>query len=290
MKAFLDDVVAGVTMDDIPPKLVPNWDQTGIHLVPASTWTMDKEGSKRVEISGANDKRQITAVFCGTLTGDFLPLQLIHKGKTPCCHPRYKFPSDWHVTQSPKYWSTEDTMIQYINEIIVPYIESQRDALRNPTQAAMVIIDNFKGQVTAAINELLEAHDIHMCLTDLLQPMDITVNKPAKDFLKRKFEHCDEVTKQLQDVSDVESVEIQPVNLCMAAVKQLSVEWLVEMAEYTANNPHFIVNGFRRAGIPGAVDGFEDEEGDTDSDSDNLSDEYDSDEDLSFHSDYDYST
>ncbi len=36
--------------------------------------------------------------------------------------------------------------------------------------------------------------------------------------------------------------------------------------------------------------GFEGEEGDTDLDSDNLSDEYDSDEDLSFHSDYDYST
>ncbi len=56
-KAFLDDVVAVVTMDDIPPELVLNWDQTGIHLVPASTWTMDREGSKRVEISRANDKR-----------------------------------------------------------------------------------------------------------------------------------------------------------------------------------------------------------------------------------------
>ncbi len=78
-----------------------------------------------------------------------------------------------------------------------------------------------------------------MCLlpantTDLLQPMDIAVNKLAKDFLKRKFEHwySDEVTNQLQGVSDVESVEIQPVNLCMAAVKELSAEWLVEMAEY----------------------------------------------------------
>ena len=86
-KAFLDDIVDTVTMDDIPPELILNWDQTGIHLVPASMWTMDREGSKRVEIAGANDKRQITAVFCGTLTGDFLPLQLIYKGKTPRCHP-----------------------------------------------------------------------------------------------------------------------------------------------------------------------------------------------------------
>ena len=97
---FLNDVAAVVTMEDVPPELVLNWDQTGIHLVPASTWTMDKEGSKCIEVSGVNDKRQITAVFCGTLTGDFLPLQLIYKGKSAHCHPRFRFPSDWHVTHS----------------------------------------------------------------------------------------------------------------------------------------------------------------------------------------------
>ena len=185
-------------------------------------------------------------------------------------------------------------MIQYINEIIVPYVESQRDALGKPSQAALVIMDNFKGQITTAINELLEANDIQICLlpantTNQLQPVDIAVNKPAKDFLKRKFErwYSDEVTKQLQGASDVESAQIQPVDLCVAAVKELTAEWLVEMAEYIASNPQFVVNGFRRAGIPGALDGFEDEEGDTDldSDSDLLSEEYDSDEDLVFLSD-----
>ena len=38
---------------------------------------MEKEGSKRVEIVGVDDKRQITAVFAGSLAGDFLPPQLI---------------------------------------------------------------------------------------------------------------------------------------------------------------------------------------------------------------------
>ena len=288
--AFLNDVVAVVTMDDIPPELVLNWDQTGIHLVPASTWTMDREGSRRVEISGANDKRQITAVLCGSLTGDFLPLQLIYKGKTRRCHPRYVFPSDWHVTQSPKHWSTEKTMIDYIDMIIVPYVEAQRDTLQNPTQAALVVMDNFRGQVTTAINDLLEAHNINVCLlpantTDQLQPMDIAVNKPAKDFLKQKFEHwySDEVTKQLQGVSDVELAEIQPVDLSMAAIKELSAQWLVEMAEYIASNPQFVVNGFRRSGIPAALDGLESEkEEDSGEDSDKLSeDEDDSDDDFS---------
>ena len=103
-------------------------------------------------------------------------------------------------------------MVQYINEIVVPYVEAQRDVLDVPSQTALAIMDNFKGQVTTPINEILEAHNIQVCLlppntTDLLQPMDIAVNKPAKDFLKRKFErwYSDEVMKELQGISDVVS-------------------------------------------------------------------------------------
>ena len=48
-------------MEDIPP--VFNWDQTGISIVPGSSWTMEVKISKRVEIAGMNDKRQITAVY-----------------------------------------------------------------------------------------------------------------------------------------------------------------------------------------------------------------------------------
>ena len=58
-------------MEEIPHDLVINWDQTGIHYIPVSSWTMEKEGVKRVEITAVNDKRQITAVFGGSLTGDF---------------------------------------------------------------------------------------------------------------------------------------------------------------------------------------------------------------------------
>ena len=270
-QAFLDEVVGVVEMEEIPPELILNWDQTGINLVPASGWTMDQLGAKRVEIKGVNDKRQITALFCGTLTGDFLPVQLIYKGKSARCHPRHQFPSGWHITHSPRHWSTEETMIQYINEIIIPYVKSHRDTLQSPALSALVIMDNFKGQVTVPINSLLEAHNIHVCLippntTDLLQPLDIAVNKPAKDYLKRRFEdwYSSEVTKQLQDVSDIESVAIQPVNLSMAAVKELSAKWLVDMFEYVSDNPQFIVNGFRRAGITYALDDEQPAESDGD--------------------------
>ena len=79
---FIYDIQVVVEMEEIPGELIVNWDQTGIHYIPVSSWTVEKEGSKRVEIAGIDDKRQITAVFAGTLVGDFLPPQLIYKGKT----------------------------------------------------------------------------------------------------------------------------------------------------------------------------------------------------------------
>ena len=97
---FVLDVNAVVEMENIPPELVFNWDQTGISVIPGSSWTMEAKGSKRVEIVGISDKRQITAVFCGAMTGEFLPPQLIYQGKTSACLPRYSFPDDCMHTKS----------------------------------------------------------------------------------------------------------------------------------------------------------------------------------------------
>ena len=37
-------------------ELIFIWDQTGINLVPASNWTMEVKGSKRVEVAELTDK------------------------------------------------------------------------------------------------------------------------------------------------------------------------------------------------------------------------------------------
>ena len=36
---FLQDIITVVEMEEIPPDLINNWDQTGLHVVPASSWT-----------------------------------------------------------------------------------------------------------------------------------------------------------------------------------------------------------------------------------------------------------
>lgn len=117
--------------------------------------------------------------------------------------------------------------------------------------------------MTTAITTLLERNDIHVCyipanLTDLLQPMDLSVNKPTKDFLKKTFElwYSEQVTQQLHGVEDIQSTEIQAINMRFTAIKHITATWLVEMAAYISDIQiiQFVVNGFRRTGILSVLD------------------------------------
>ena len=77
--------------------------------------------------------------------------------------------------------------------------------------------------------QLFDDYNVYECTlppntTDLLQPMDITVNKPTKVYLRG---HCDEwysqeVMKQLDEgeLEDLEDIDIQPINLSVPVMKE----------------------------------------------------------------------
>lgn len=116
---FLADIQAVV--NEIPDKLILNWDQTGIQLVPTGEWTMHRAGAKVIHISNCDDKRQITAVLAASLTGEYLAPQLIFQGKMNRCHPKVAFAQGWNVWHSENHWSNEDTMVRYIEKVVVPF-------------------------------------------------------------------------------------------------------------------------------------------------------------------------
>lgn len=124
---------------------------------------MEKRGSQCAEIVGTHDKRQITAVFCGTMLGEFLPPQLIYKEKTSHCHPKFNFPSDWDIAYAPKHWSMEQTMIQYIQNIVTPNVKRVEFDLGNE-KVGLVIMDNFKGITTKTVLNHLESNNILVAL------------------------------------------------------------------------------------------------------------------------------
>lgn len=195
------------------------------------------------------------ATFAGTLGGDFLPMQLIYGGKTDMCHPKYTFPDNFDITHSENHWANQDTMTRYIKNIIIPYVDKIKDELDLPLgKKALVIFDCFRGQLSAEFLELLKSNRlVYVCVppncTDLLQPMDLSVNKPAKDFLKSKFQqfYADEVSKQFD--TNTENIKEVTVDLSLTRLKPLGAMWLVQLYDYLKSNKQIIKHGFDKAGI-----------------------------------------
>ena len=115
------------------------------HNLPAMNHTKAKQNSKSVPIAGSSDQRSITGTFNITLNGHFLPMPLIYEGKTKQSLPRFKFPNGSLLSCNSKHFSNAMESIKLINEITIPYVQSQRKELGKPKQAALVIMDVFRG-------------------------------------------------------------------------------------------------------------------------------------------------
>ena len=84
-------------------------------------------------------------------------------------------------------------MTHYIEKRLLPYVEGKRQGLQLAScYPALVIVDILKAQCTAEILQMFDEHYIYTTLlppncTDRLQPMDLSVNKPAKNILHKEL-------------------------------------------------------------------------------------------------------
>ena len=258
------DIVDKRTKYNIPPELVVNADQTPSSYVSVGRRTMDMCGSRAVPIKGLSDKRNITLTLVVTLSGSFLPFQIIYAGKTKASQPRdVKFPPGFCVTQNPNHWSNEEETLKLVREIINPYIVKKRIELKLPEeQKTLVIWDVFKGQMTPAIKRELQSLNIELVpvpanMTHFFQPLDLTVNGSAKKFIRRKFitYYSSEVKNQLDSGKNLDDIE---VDFRLSKIKPLHAQWLIDMYNYftTEKGNQIIIKGWKKAGI---VDLFSEE-------------------------------
>ena len=128
------------------------------------------------------------------MSGDFLPVQLVYQEKNSRCLSTTEVPGDWHLTFSKDYWCNESTMFDYVQKIFLPYVNHKRKELGlDEIHPTLAIFDEFNSQATDAIFNLFTANSVYYVIvppncTDKLQPLDVSVNKPAKDFLHHLFQ------------------------------------------------------------------------------------------------------
>ena len=68
-------------------------------------------------------------------------------------------------------------------------------------------------------------------MTNYFQPLDLTVNGPAKQFLEGKFEewYAKEVKRQVDNSMEVYSID---VNTKMSVLKPIHAHWLIGLYDY----------------------------------------------------------
>ena len=230
-------------------------DQTPSKYVPVERLTLTEKNVKGVPISGCADKRSITATFAGGLDGSFLPFQLIYKGKTTQSLPKIYFPNGFSLSVNEKHFSNTQESIKFLKEIVIPFVDKKRSELKNPSKAALLIWDVFRGQKTTPVLDILKENNILTVyvpnsMTNYYQPLDCTTNKWAKGFLKEKFTiwFSKQVQKHLDKGIALEDIDIR---FQLKTMKPLHANWLIDLyKELTSPRAKdAIIGGWKKSGI-----------------------------------------
>ena len=123
---------------------------------------------------------------------------------------------------------------------------------------SLIIMDTFKGQDNDVILDLCEKHMyqgaiIPHNLTNKLQPLDITVNKPIKSFTSDKYNEwfSKQVSQQLE--KSMQPADVKG-SLGFTELKVMHAKWILELYNHLCHQNEIILNGFKAASITEAVE------------------------------------
>lgn len=138
------------------------------------------------------------------------------------------------MTQNPKHWSNEATVLQYIDNILVPNVTRLRsEEGLAADQEALLIFDTFSGHLTVGVKQKLASNHINYVmvppnLTNRFQPLDVSVNKAAKNVVRKCYSeyYSGEVQRQLTTGVAAHYVA---VDLRLSVLKVKHASWIVEI-------------------------------------------------------------
>ena len=140
--------------------MVTNTDQTPA-ICSCQLLHHGKKGNQCVPVSGTTNYRQIMHAFGVSLSGDFLPIQLIYQGKTKCCQPTYLFPHEFHIIQTENHWANKNLSLDLIKEVHVRKVGQKLPLPED--QQWLLIADIFKSHWTNTIVTEMTQSNSKMC-------------------------------------------------------------------------------------------------------------------------------
>ena len=212
-------------------------------------YTITEKGTKEVFIKTSGcEKQRVTVMLAITGDGRKLPPFLIFKRKTNPKTPKSEklFPDDVIVRNQEKGWMTETLMFDWLRNVW----EIRPGGLSKIP--SMLCLDAFRGHLTDAVREKIHslASDLVVIpagMTSVLQPLDVSINKPFKGYVQEQYEKwfCEP------------NRELTPTGKIKRAAPHIVANW-VSAAWKRIEGP-MIVKSFKKCCISSALDGSEDD-------------------------------
>jgi hypothetical protein len=234
---------------------IANMDQTPLPFILDDGKTYDIKGVKEVWAQSGQsglDKRQATVQLTVFADGiDRVRPTLIFKGKGLRIATKEKQSYDKRVRVmfQEKAWCDEEIMKEWINtEWSNPFTNLIRSK-------KILLADVHRAQQTDGVKALLTKKMTSLCnippgCTSRVQVVDVMVNKPFKDEVRRLFE--DHLDKNLE--SYVEG------KISASARRVLMTKWVGAAWSKVGKMKESIVRSFKKCGLSVALDGSEDHE------------------------------
>ena len=117
-------------------------------------------------------------------------------------------------------------------------------------------MDNFKAYRAGDVLQPLEDNGVLVVFlpantTDRFQPLNLSINKDAKDFLFFQVQAL--ICKESFQKNEPEN-GVVPVEMPAGVMKELGAKWLVAFYDYICIHPELVVNEFKYAGIVLAIE------------------------------------
>lgn len=218
--------------NEISLEHICNLDEVPVPFDIVHNQTVEIKGKEDVAISSTgNEKTNFTVVLAVMANGDRLPPMVIFKRKTV---PKGNFPGVI-IKANPTGWMTAELMKQWLRDCWL----SEPNALKDPKKS-MIILDSARAHLTedvkVEIQKFAKMAIIPAGLTKLLQPLDVAVNKPFKDNLRKRWENW---------MSDVSNALYTKSGRKKKASYETVCEWVKSSFEDISVD--CIKNGFRKA-------------------------------------------
>ena len=181
--AFREFCLAKIEEKNIDHNCILYMNEVPIPFDVLANRTIEQIGANSVPImTTANEKASCTVVLACSSSGLKLPPMVIFKRKTL---PKGKFPDGVVVKANEKGWMDEDLMRAWISEVFI-----KRPGGFFHTLSLMLICDPMHAHLTETVKSLVRRANTGLTvipggLTKILQPLNISVNRPFKAKLRK---------------------------------------------------------------------------------------------------------